>query len=54
MDPSTEIACNDDLPDNRHSSVDSVLDPGTYFVFVDGFADSSQGSFTMDVEVTRP
>ena len=54
VDPSTEIACNDDSPDNRHSSVDSVLDPGTYFVFVDGFADSSQGSFTMDVDVTRP
>lgn len=53
-DPSTEVACNDDAPDNRHSLVEAVLDRGTYYVFVDGFADSSQGSFTMDVEVTRP
>lgn len=53
-DPTTEVACNDDAPDNRHSEVEAVLDAGTYFVFVDGFADSSQGSFTMDVEVTRP
>ncbi len=53
-DRSTEVACNDDAPDNRHSAVEAVLDRGTYFVFVDGFADNSQGSFTMDVEVTRP
>lgn len=53
-DPGTEVACNDDAPDNRHSSVEAVLDRGTYYVYVDGFADNSQGSFTMDVEVTRP
>lgn len=53
-DPGTELACNDDAQDNRHSAVEAVLDRGTYFVFVDGFANSSQGSFTMDVEVTRP
>lgn len=54
IDPGTEVACNDDSPDNRHSMVEAVLDRGTYFVFVDGFANSSQGSFTMDVEVSRP
>jgi hypothetical protein len=53
-DPTTEVACNDDTSDNRHSEIDTVLDAGTYFVFVDGFADSSQGSFTLDVELTRP
>jgi hypothetical protein len=53
-DPTTEVACNDDASDNRHSEVDAVLDAGNYFVFVDGFANNSQGSFTMDVEVTRP
>ncbi|MFK7985898.1 MAG: hypothetical protein AB8I08_07680 [Sandaracinaceae bacterium] len=53
-DISTEVACNDDSQDNRHSAVDVVLDRGTYYVFVDGFADASQGAFTMDVEVTRP
>lgn len=54
VDPTSEVACNDDSPDNRHSAVDAVLDRGTYYVFVDGFADNSQGAFTMDVEVTRP
>lgn len=54
VDPTTEIACNDDAQDNRHSSIDVVLDRGTYFVFVDGYSDRSQGAFTMDVEVTRP
>lgn len=53
-DMTTEVACNDDSQDNRHSLVESVLDAGTYFVFVDGFADRSQGSFTMDVDVSRP
>ncbi len=53
-DPSTEIACNDDSPDNRHSMVEATLDRGTYYVFVDGFANSSQGSFTMDVDVSSP
>jgi hypothetical protein len=51
-DQSTEVVCNDDDPDNRHSLVESELDAGTYFVFVDGFANSSQGSFRMDVQVT--
>ncbi len=51
-DPATELACNDDEGDNRHSRVDTVLDRGTYYVVVDGFANNNQGSFTMDVQVT--
>lgn len=53
-DPSTEVACNDDTTDNRHSEVEAVLDRGTYYVFVDGYADRSQGSFTLDVDVSSP
>lgn len=53
-DMTTEVACNDDSTDNRHSLIETVLDRGTYYVFADGFADRSQGAFTMDVEVTRP
>ena len=53
-DMSTEVACNDDSGDNRHSIVDTVLDRGTYYVFVDGFANRSQGSFTMDVQLSNP
>lgn len=54
VDPSSELACNDDAPHNRQSEVDVVLDRGTYFVFVDGFGDRSQGAFTLDVQLTRP
>lgn len=53
-DPTTEVACNDDHGDNRHSEVDVTLDAGTYFVFVDGFSNRSQGSFTMDVVLSSP
>jgi len=53
-DMTTEVACDDDTGDNRHSAIDTVLDRGTYYVFVDGFSNRSQGSFTLDVEVTRP
>lgn len=53
-DSTTEVACNDDAPDNRRSEIDTVLDAGTYFVFVDGFGDNSQGAFSMDVELLRP
>jgi hypothetical protein len=53
-DPGTELACNDDSTDNRHSEVDVELDRGDYYVFVDGFSNNNQGSFTMEVEVSRP
>lgn len=53
-DPSSEVACNDDAHDNRHSSIDVVLDRGTYYVFVDGYGARSEGPFTLDVDVTRP
>jgi hypothetical protein len=55
-DMSTEVACNDDRRpgDNRHSELEVTLDPGTYYVFMDGFSDRSQGSFTLDVDVSRP
>jgi hypothetical protein len=54
LDQSTELACNDDAQDNRHSSVESELDAGTYYVFVDGFSNANQGSFRMEVDVARP
>ncbi|HKQ68289.1 MAG TPA: hypothetical protein VJT73_03080, partial [Polyangiaceae bacterium] len=38
-----ELACNDDSGP-KHSKIDVVLDPGAYFVFVDGYGDES-GSF---------
>lgn len=53
-DAATEVACNDDAGDNRHSMIEVVLDPGTYFVFVDGYASGNQGHFTLDVDLSAP
>ena len=52
-DPTAEIACNDDHNDNRHSFVEQTLDPGLYYVIVDGFSTGNQGSFTIDVDVSN-
>ena len=52
-DPDAEVACNDDAPGGgRRSRVDEVLDPGTYFVFVDGYGEE-EGAFRMTVRM-RP
>jgi hypothetical protein len=54
LDAVTELGCNDDAGDNRHSLVQTILEPGTYFVFVDGYAQGNQGPFTLDVDITNP
>lgn len=53
-DPTTELACNDDEADNRHSRIQTTLDPGTYFVVVDGFREGNEGSYSLEVDVSRP
>ena len=53
-DPSTELACNDDHEDNRHSRIEATLDAGTYYVVVDGFRTGSQGHYSLETTVTRP
>ena len=57
-DPDTEVACNDDAPppggtdrDQRHSRMEQVLEPGTYFVFIDGYS-GQHGNFKMHVDVS--
>ena len=54
LDQVTELGCNDDAGDNRHSLVETILEPGTYYVFVDGYAEGNQGPFTLDVDITNP
>jgi hypothetical protein len=57
-DTEAEIACNDDAtpgagkrgPSSRGSRLDEVLDPGTYFVFVDGYGAES-GAFRMETTI---
>jgi len=50
-DPNAEVDCNDDSPDRTRSRIKRVLDPGRYFVFVDGYSDDS-GPFKMTVAAT--
>jgi hypothetical protein len=39
-DDSAEVRCNDDSGP-KHSRIDAVLDPGMYFVFVDGYGEEA-------------
>jgi hypothetical protein len=54
LDESTEVACNDDAQDTQHSLIEVTLGPGTYYVFVDGFAEGNQGQYTLRVELENP
>jgi hypothetical protein len=51
VDASAEVDCNDDGPDRTHSRIERVLDPGKYFVFVDGYGQES-GTFKMNVRTS--
>jgi hypothetical protein len=46
-DRASELACNDDHADQRTSHVEADLEPGTYFVVVDGFGPSSSGGYSL-------
>jgi hypothetical protein len=50
--PSAEIECNDDSSDRKHSHIDTVLEPGKYFVFVDGYGRES-GTFKLTVALAE-
>lgn len=53
-DRTTEIACNDDVSKNKNKSLDSKisasLSSGTYYLFVDGFSQSSE--FNLDIKIS--
>jgi hypothetical protein len=56
----SELACNDDDPATDHAFGDRRaaltldLQPGTYFVVVDGFNPDQQGDFEVSAELVRP
>jgi hypothetical protein len=53
VDPGTTVDCNDDAGDSNHSALDLELEPGTYYVFVDGYGEGGEsGPFTIRAEVT--
>jgi hypothetical protein len=54
LDESTEVACNDDHQDTRHSLIETTLDRGTYYVFVDGYSSGNSGQYTVQVELLNP
>ncbi|MCB9661826.1 MAG: PPC domain-containing protein [Sandaracinaceae bacterium] len=47
---SNELACNDDSPDTSHSRLHVTLDPGTYYVAVDGYGSPSQGAYSLSIQ----
>lgn len=51
-DLASEVACNDDDPDVRHSRIEGNFDAGTYYVIVDGYASASTGPFRLRAEVS--
>lgn len=51
-DQESEIACNDDDGGTSRSRISQVLDPGTYYIFADGYRDEA-GSFTLTVTGTE-
>lgn len=54
-DADAEIACNDDAPHSHGSPspsrLDEILDPGTYYLFVDGYREEA-GAFRMTFSLT--
>lgn len=50
-DANAEVDCSDDAPDRSHSRIERVLDPGRYFVLVDGYGHDA-GAFKMTVALS--
>jgi hypothetical protein len=48
-----EAACNNDSDDTHHARIDTTLDPGTYFVQVDGHASGNEGPFTLEYRALK-
>ncbi|HEY1960324.1 MAG TPA: hypothetical protein VGH28_32160 [Polyangiaceae bacterium] len=47
-----EVACNNDSDDSHHSRITTALDPGTYYVIVDGYR-GQDGAFSLSYTATR-
>ncbi len=55
LNDDTEIACNDDLADERHAGVSTALPAGDYFVFIDGYESGHAGFYSLTyVAVAMP
>ena len=47
-----ELTCNNDSDDNHHSRIETVLEPGSYFLVVDGYGVGQEGPFTVEYKGT--
>ena len=50
-DASSEVACNDDAEDVQHSRINTVVPPGTYYVFTDAYGSNGTGSYTLEADL---
>ena len=50
----SELYCDDDGGEGSTSLLDRVLDPGTYFIIVDGYSATSAGEYYLEVTVSDP
>lgn len=48
-----EVACNNDFQDARHARIETMLEPGTYWVLVDGHLAKNEGPYTLEYRVLK-
>ena len=46
-----EAACNNDFQDSHHAKIETLLEPGTYWVIVDGHQAKNEGAYTLEYRV---
>lgn len=49
-----EAGCNNDFQDTRHAKIETTLDPGTYFVVVDGHQSKNEGAYALELKTSKP
>jgi hypothetical protein len=47
-----EVACNNDSDDAHHALIEQALEPGTYYVLVDGHQSGNEGPFTLSYKAS--
>jgi hypothetical protein len=50
---SVEAACNNDSGDSHHAKIETTLEPGTYFVVVDGHQARNEGAYTLEYRILK-
>jgi hypothetical protein len=53
-DDTSQVACDDDSGEGLLSKIQTPLEPGQYYLFMDGSLAASAGSFTLSITVTYP